>query len=200
MRSSDVQGRFNIDYEAKSLYEGMAEDLGGTVGTEVDWWVWSQSYLTENYTEIVDDIYDVSSSVVGGGRLWSSPEKIPVVMAQLVRSTNVMNERGFYVSDTLRLVVNIDTLIEYLPEVVDNPSQHIRDRIVYRGQVFVPTRVLPRGAFGFRYAVATIDCNQVNSEELVNDPQFQSYALNPTSELRTLGYGSGTYGSEPYGE
>lgn len=200
MRSSDVQGRFNIDYEAKSLYEGMAEDLGGTVGTEVDWWQWSQSYLTDNYTSVVDDIYDVSSSVVGGGRQWSTAKKIPVVMAQLVRSTNVMNERGFYVTDTLRLVINIDTLIEYLPDVVDNPSAHIRDRIVYRGEVFVPTRVLPRGAFGTRYAVATIDCNQVNPEELVNDPQFQSYALNPTSEPRTLGYGSGAYGSEPYGE
>ena len=182
------------------MYEGITEDLGGTVGTEVDWWQWSDSYLEANYTDIVDDVYDVSSSVIGKGRIWQSPIKVPVVMAQLIRSTNVMNERGFYVSDTLRLVINIDTIVEYVPDVLANPSNHIKDRIIYRGEVFVPTRVLPRGAFGFRYAVATIDCNQMNSEELVNDPQFQAYASLSVADVRTYGYGNGAYGSDSYGE
>jgi hypothetical protein len=200
MRSSDIQGRFSIDYEAKSLYEGIAEDLGGTVGTEVSWYRWQDYYLQENYNDIVDDIYDVSSSVPTKGRRWMLPFNFPVVMAQLIRSTNVMNERGFYVTDTLRLVINVGDVQRLLPSILSSPSTHIKDRIIYRDEVFTPSRVLPRGAFGSRYSVVTIDCNQVNSEELVNDPQFQKYASATKADLRTIGYGSGNYGSDPYGE
>jgi hypothetical protein len=200
MRSSDIQGRFSIDYEAKSMYEGVAEDLGGTVGTEVSWFRWQNYYLEENYTDIVDDIYDVSSSGSTKGRRWMLPFDFPVVMAQLIRSANVMNERGFYVSDTLRLVLNVGEVQRLLPSLLSDPSNHIKDRIVYRDQVFVPTRVLPRGAFGTRFAVVTIDCNEMNAEELVNDPQFQKYASVSKADPRTIGYGYGSYGSDPYGE
>jgi hypothetical protein len=200
MRSSDIQGRFSIDYEAKSLYEGIAEDLGGTVGTEVSWYRWQDYYLEENYTDIVDDIYDVSSSISTKGRRWMLPFNFPVVMAQLIRSTNVMNERGFYVTDTLRLVINVGEAQRLLPTLFSSPSNHIKDRIVYRDEVFTPSRVLPRGAFGSRYSVVTIDCNQVNSEELVNDPQFQKYAPVSKADNRTIGYGNGYYGSDGYGE
>lgn len=193
-------GRFSLDYEAKSIYEGIGEELGATVGVDVSWFRWQEYFLEDNYTDIVDPIYDVSSTEVGKGRRWMLPFKMPAIMAQIIRSTNVMNERGFYVSDTLRLVINVGEVQRLLPELLGNPNKHIKDRIVYRGQVYVPTRVMPRGAFGYRWAVVTIDCNQVNPEELVNDPQFQNYASPVKSEPRTIGYGYGGYGSEPYGE
>lgn len=208
MRGSKLQGRFHIDYEAKSMYEGIAEELGATVGQEVDWYQWSDDYLIDNYSVVVDPIYDVSNygvegNIPGGipkGRRWSLPFKLPTVMAQLIRSTNVMNERGFYVTDTLRLVVNVGDVQRLIPGMLMDPTQHIKDRIVYRSEVFVPTRVLPRGAFGARYAVVTIDCNQVNPEELVNDPQFATFASPVTSESRLSTYGAGLYGSGLYGE
>ena len=211
MRGSKLQGRFNIDYEGKSMYEGIAEDLGAMVGQEVDWYRWSDTYLIENYTAIVDDIYDTSNadtSVSNSGRRWAAPFKLPTVMAQLIRSTNVMNERGFYVTDTLRLVVNVGDVERLIPSMLKDPSSHIKDRILYRGEVFVPTRVLPRGAFGHQYAVVTIDCNQVNPEELVNDPQFLDEAspvvADPRAEsifpsVTTVSYGSLAYGENPYG-
>lgn len=203
MRGSKLQGRFSIDYEGRSMYEGIAEDLGGQVGVEVDWFRWQEYYLEENFDSIVDPIYDVSTSQPGMGRRWMLPFNMPVVMAQLIRSSNVMNERGFYVTDTLRIVINAGDAQRLLPSLVgNNPSEHIRDRILYRGQIFTPTRVLPRGHFGYKWAVITIDCNQVNPEELVNDPQFQQYAASPTEDLRItsaeLGYGA--YGSGEFGE
>jgi hypothetical protein len=200
MRGAKVFGRFNLDYETKSMYEGVAEDMVGTVGQEIDWFRWQNYYLDENYTDIVDDIYDVSSSVAGKGRRWMLPFKMPVALAQLIRSSNIMNERGFYVSDTLRIVLNVGDVKRLIPELLENPSNHIKDRIVYKNQVFIPSRVLPRGVFGNNYAVITIDCNQVNPEELVNDPQFQKYAAAPQSDFRTYGYGVGVYGSDRYGE
>lgn len=183
---ADRNSRFDMDYETKSMYEGIAEDLGGVVGQEVDWFRWKDYYLDEHYTEIVDDIYDVSSSTPGMGRRWMLPFKMPTVMAQLIRSTNVMNERGYYVTDTLRLVINVGDVQRLTPEMLTDPSHHIKDRIIYRGEVFTPTRVLPRGSVGYRWTVVTVDCNQVNSEELVNDPQFQRYAAPAKPELRNL--------------
>lgn len=185
MRGAKLQGRFNIDYEAKSMYEGIAEDLGEPVGQEVDWFRWQDYWLEENYGEVVDDVYDTSSSIQAKGRRWMLPFKMPTVMAQLIRSSNVMNERGFYVTDTLRLVLNVGDVQRLVPEMITNPSKHIKDRIIYRGQVFIPTRVLPRGSFGNRWAVVTIDCNQVNPEELVNDPQFSKYASPAIPDRRT---------------
>jgi hypothetical protein len=168
------------------MYEGIAEDLGGTVGMDVSWFRWQDYYLDENYEDIVDDIYDVSSSIPTKGRRWMLPFDFPVVMAQLIRSTNVMNERGFYTSDTLRLVINVGEVQRLIPTLLTDPNNHIKDRIVYRDQVFIPARVLPRGAFGSRYSVVTVDCNQVNSEELVNDPQFQRYASRSIIDPRNV--------------
>ena len=185
MRGSKLPGRFGMDYEAKSMYEGIAEDLGGQVGVEVDWFRWQEYYLDENYDTIVDEIYDVSnSSGPSTGRRWMLPFNMPVVMAQVIRSSNIMNQRGFYTSDNLRLVMNVGDVERLIPQMLTTPNLHIKDRILYKGQVYVPSRVLPRGSFGYRYAVVTIDCNQVNPEELVNDPQFKQYALAPKTDPR----------------
>jgi hypothetical protein len=176
MRGNKVQGRFKIDYESASMDEGIVDELRDPVGTAVSWWTWDPDALAEDYETWVDPIYDVSNQTEGQGRRWNDPFELPVIMAQQLRSTNVMNERGFYVTDTLRLVIAVDDLNRLLPSMVSNPTTHIKDRVIFHNEVFVPTRVLPRGLYKERYSVVTIDCNQVNAEELVNDPQFQSYS------------------------
>ena len=105
------------------------------------------------------------------------PFNMPCVTAQLIRGSNEMNERGFYVVDTLRIVLNVGDVQRLVPDMLVNPDNNIRDRILYRGNVFTPSRVLPRGHFGYNWAVVTIDCTEVNSDELINDPQFKQYAL-----------------------
>ena len=176
MRGTKVQGRFKIDFENKSMEEGMVDELRDPVGTEVDWWTWDPNALAANYANWVDPIYDVSNQEDGKGRRWNEPFKLPVIMAQQLRGTNVMNERGFYVVDTLRLVVSVADVQRLLPVMLTNPNEHIKDRAVFQNEVFVPTRVLPRGRYANFYSVITIDMNLVNAEELVNDPQFQNYA------------------------
>lgn len=177
MRGSKVQGRFKIEFENKSMEEGMVDELRDPVGSTVQWWQWDYEYIAEHPEEVIDPIYDVSSQVTGYGRRWITPVNLPVIMAQQLRGTNVMNERGFYVVDTLRLVVSVADLNRLLPDVISNPNFHIKDRVVFQNEVFVPTRVLPRGRYSNFYSVVTIDCNLVNGEELVNDPQFQEYAV-----------------------
>jgi hypothetical protein len=191
MRGTHILGRFDIDYEALSIYEGINDELRLPVGNVVDWWEWDQDHLEENYEDVVDDIYDTSKSTPATlssptilGRKWLEPLKVPVVMAQVIRGGSVINERGFYTTDTLRLVINVKDINALLPQMLPIPDQHIKDRIVYKGQVFSPTRLLPRGHFKDYYAVVTVDCNEVNSEELVNDAQFQQYALEPEQPQR----------------
>ena len=176
MRGSKVQGRFKIDFENKSMEEGVVDELRDPVGTEVDWWAWDPAALAADYNTWVDPIYDVSNQEAGQGRRWKNPFKMPVIMAQQIRGTNVSNERGFYVVDTLRLVVAVADVQRVLPALLDNPNAHIKDRIIFQDEIFVPTRALPRGRYANFYSVVTLDCNQVNPEELVNDPQFQAYA------------------------
>ena len=175
MRGNQVQGRFKIDFETKSMDEGIVDELRAPVGTEVDWWLWDDAALAADYANWVDPIYDVSNQEDGKGRHWNTPFKLPVIMAQQLRGTNIMNERGYYTTDTLRLVIAVADINRLLPAMVTDPSIHIKDRVVFQNGVFVPTRVLPRGKYKERYSVITIDCNQVNPEELVNDPQFQTF-------------------------
>lgn len=195
MRGTKVQGRFKIDFETQSMDEGIVDELRDPVGTEVDWWVWNDRDLADNYDNWVDNTYDVSNSGSNKGRRWKTPFKLPVIMAQQMRGQNIMNERGFYTTDTMRLVVSVADINRLLPAMINNPSQHIKDRIVFQGYVFTPMRVNPRGRYKDRYSVVTIDCNMVNAEELVNDPQFQSF----TSVPEDFGFGAGGYGSETYG-
>lgn len=176
MRGNQVQGRFKVDYENFSINEGIVDELREPVGTVVDWWQWDEEYLENNPTTVYDDTYDVSSQIYGQGRRWKTPFQLPTIMSQLMRSTNVMNERGFYVTDTLRLVISVADVEHYIPAMLNNPNVHIKDRIVFQSEVFVPTRVLPRGRYANNYAVITIDCNEVNPEEIVNDSQFQQYS------------------------
>lgn len=177
MRGYDSAGRFKVDYEILSMQEGMTEELVNKVGQVVNWFRWQDWYKQENFDTMVDDIYDVSSDVYNEGRRWMLPFKLPVVTAQITRGPNQMNERGFYVVDTMRLVINAGEAQRLFPEILrDEPNDFIRDRIIYRGQVFTPIRINPRGAVGYDYAVVTVDCNEVNSDELVNDPQFVRFA------------------------
>lgn len=176
MRGNQVQGRFKIDFETKSMDEGIVDELRTPVGTEVDWWIWDDNYFEANPELVFDPIYDTSNQEDGKGRHWIDPFKMPVILAQQLRGTNVNNERGFYTTDSLRLVIAVDDINRLLPAMIADPSVHIKDRIVFQGGVFVPTRVLPRGRYKDRYSVVTIDCNQVNPEELVNDSQFQEFA------------------------
>ena len=204
MRGTRLQGRFDVNgHEAMSMYEGMREDLAYPAGVVVDWWEWNMAYIEGNYSDVVDEVYDVSlSAPAGSGRRWKPPVSVQVIAAQFVAGGTTMNTRGFYTTDTLRLIVGMDELEAVFPGFMatDDPSNHIRDHIVFKGQVYRPTVVMPRGHFAQRWALVTIQCNQVNPEELVNDPQFQQYALPSTSEPRTAIFGAGGYGTGKYGE
>lgn len=173
LRGTDVQGRFTIDFEASSIWEGIRDELASPVGVQVDWYTWEHDF---DLDLVADDIYDTSNPTPGLGRSWNNPVKVPVVTAQIFQGQISQNDRGFYNVDTMRVVINAEDAVKFFPDILTAPDDHIKDRIVFRNEVFTPIRVYPRGHMEYKFAVVTIDCAQVNAEELVNDPQFQQFA------------------------
>lgn len=180
MRGEQVLGRFTIDHERGSIIGGTQKEVVRTVGYDVEWW------LFDAVNSLIDPIYDVGSSA--GGRRWIGPTPITVVNASLIQGYTMQSAEGFYNTDVLDLTINMDVIemgsrsgsdspqireLKYLPS---NPDGYLRDRVVFRQQVFTPKQVLPKGIITNDYTLFSIQCVQVNSEEMVNDPQFQDYA------------------------
>lgn len=161
MRGRNTIGRFDPELEVKSIRHGITQDLQAPVGQYVAWRVYDEEATA------TDDIYDVGSP--SGGRVWSKPIELPVVNAYVFQNELYQNDRGFYTVDTLRLFVNFDDVIRLLPTLDTNPDQHLRDRAEFRGQMYVPNRVFPRGQINMDYMMLTVDLTQVKPEEQVND-------------------------------
>lgn len=189
MRAYNQGGRFTPDFESNSISSGIDEDLQRFSGTYAQWWVYNPE------TTSVDDLYDVGASD-GIGRQWDGPYELPVIRALITQGQVPLSERGFYNADMLHLTLNANDVERVHPNVINNPDLQNRGRIVWLGQVFRPFRVQQSGIVSNRFHLVVADCIQIASEELVNDPQFQQYVLDPVS----LGYGYGGYGDDLYGE
>lgn len=168
MRASGNEiGRFDPAFEIRDIKQGITYDLTSFVGSLCDWWVYS--------TTTLDSIYDVGVST-GTGRTWASPLTLVVTRNLLERGTNEDRGSGFYNVDSLHLTFNMADVISAIPDIMTFPDNHSKDRVVYDGQVYRPTSVHPRGVVGMQFVILAVELVQIHKEELVNDPQFQSYA------------------------
>lgn len=176
MRHSDPGGRFLIPWEQKDIFRGIDAELRAPVGQHVEW-------IRFDYkSSRTDEIYDVADRRIG--RQWMEPLRIPAYAAFIYQGQSSHNDRGFYNTDILRVSVAMNLMEEVFPELVWEPDAHIKDRVLYRGKVFVPTRTYLRGLLRNSHTIFTIDANQVNPEEYVNDPQLLDWAkrgVNPPS-------------------
>jgi hypothetical protein len=183
MRGDKREGRFSIDFERASSVSGVTKELVHTVGTSIDW------YIYDKTNSVIDPIYDVGADSGSAGRLWKPKITIPVVQANLDQGTTIQDQRGFYNTDTLNVLFNMDVIenavslygtvaanIRKLSTITNDPDLYLRDRIVFRNNVFSPIRVGLDGLVTDKYTLVNLQCVQVNAEEMVNDSQFQSYA------------------------
>jgi hypothetical protein len=163
-RHSDPRGRFDIAYERASIYDGISTELQHTVGQVVKWLIFDPAQSEK------DSIYAVASQT--GGRKWKRAVSIPAFGAFVYQGASEHNVRGFYNTDLLRASFAADEIIRAIPDIVTDPDQHILDRIAYRGRLFVPRILNLRGLIQDQYTVITVEGNQVNPEESVNDHIF----------------------------
>jgi hypothetical protein len=120
----------------------------------------------------------------GDGRKWKSPVSVPVIKAILKEGQTNLVQEGFYNADSIHVVIDHDVLINSIPEMLykldptdsENPDPLNRDRIVWKNQVYRPISSSYSGIIKEKFVLMTFDCQQVMSDELINDPQFQAYA------------------------
>lgn len=175
MRSYNVGGRFDSDFESDQISEGITADRTNVVGTTAQWWKF------DSVNSIKDAIYDVEP--IGTGRVWTGPKILPVITATLTEGSSMLNERGFYNTDALHLILNIDDVFDIAPELfteralvsttIDLADKY---RIVFKGEVYRPVRTQPMGLVANRHTLIDMSLTQLAPDELVNDAQFLSYA------------------------
>lgn len=174
MRHSDPGGRFTVGWEQFSIFDGIDGELRAPVGHYVEWIQFDAD------ASGVDVIYDVADQETG--RQWRDPIRIPAYASFIYQGPTMHNDRGFYNTDILRVSAAMDVMERVFPSLVWEPDTHIRDRVLYRGKIFIPTRIYLRGLLRNTHTIFTVDANQVNEEEWVNDPQLIEWAgrsLNP---------------------
>ena len=159
-----------MSYEQMSISDGIDSELRAPVGQHV-LWVEFDSDATE-----VDSIYDVADYRTTGRQWKFPPVRIPAFTCAIRQGPTVHNDRGFYNADTLHLGVAMNVIERLYPSLAWEPDAHIKDRVLYRGNIFVPVRFGLQGLLRDTYTVFTVDANQVNPEEHVNDPQLTEWA------------------------
>lgn len=171
MRAYTPGGRFNADFETTEILSGVDADLKTPVGTFADWWIY------DSINTVVDPIYDVGQDVTAavGGRVWTGPNKLPVIRAVIKQGQVRTSQLGYYNSDTLHLTFNIEDVMRVAPGVESYPDLQTKDRVIWRDQVYRPYGVQQRGIVAERYTLLVVECIQVMPEEMVNDPQFAAY-------------------------
>lgn len=168
MRHSDPGGRFTIPWEQQDIFRGIDGELRAPVGHHVRWIEFDEDASQR------DVIYDVADQVTG--RQWKEPFRLPAFAAFIMQGASIHNDRGFYNTDVLRVSCSMHAIEKVFPELVWEPDRHIKDRVLYRGKIFIPTRASLKGLLRNSHTIFTIDANQVNPEEYVNDPQLVEWS------------------------
>lgn len=170
MRGSGQGGRFDIRYEVDSIYEGMSRDLYDSVGTVFKWFAYAPELTA------VDEIYDVGDP--GIGRQWRGPFPVPVLGVRFQQGDTMQNKRGLYTSDALHAVINVGQLDKVIFDFsnLDNADAHYKDRFIWRGALWEPTKLWARGQVAKMRTVLSLDAQQVMGDQIVNDPYFSQFA------------------------
>jgi hypothetical protein len=169
----DLTGRFTTTFEVKSIGGGITQDLQNPVGQSVLWWHFDPAGT------LTDPTYDVGNYWTRG-RVWFTPHELPVVLASIEQGPGGHTERGMYTVDMLRLVINTPEFLPYLPDLAIEPDKYLNDRIEYRGGLFQPTTVMPKGHVRHSMVVVTVIAEQIKDDQVVNDSQFNGSRAYPS--------------------
>ncbi|WP_274032547.1 hypothetical protein [Streptomyces sp. MMBL 11-1] len=128
------------------------------------------------------DMHDVYDEATGVGRVFYGKWQLPALHVTHVESANEdPRDAGLYITDTLRVVLEFDQLTKFgLSEMDIKHGSFQRDRIAYDNALYAVQRVNVLGQIRRRDVVVVIEAQQIKSDELVNDPLFANYLIDPS--------------------
>lgn len=170
-RADWKRGRFGVGFEDRRIADGLRA-WQSLVGDQLDY------YRFEREASGLDPVYDEGS---GAGRVYLGPIPLPVLhVVHTQGDAQAGGTVGFYSTDLLHATVAFRQFTRTglsIPDLRD--EKYLRDRAVYDGKVFRITRIRSLGQVQRADLVLGIEAAQVNSDELVDDAQFQAYATDP---------------------
>ncbi|MFH9731869.1 hypothetical protein [Streptomyces sp. NPDC017260] len=171
-RADWKRGRFNINAETTFIHRA----LRGWQSTTGD----TLTYFRFQHAE--SDMHDVYDEATGAGRVYYGRWQLPALHVTHVEAANTdPRDSGLYVTDTLRAVLEFDQLTKFgLSEMDIKHGSFQRDRVAYDGLLYGVQRVNVVGQIRRRDVVVVIEAEQIQNDELVNDPMFRQYLTDPT--------------------
>lgn len=185
-------GRFNINTETTLIHRGL-RGWQRQIGDSVIWWRfdYAQSQM--------DPIYDEGTSV---GRVFYGPWTIPTIHCEHIEGTNTEpRDEGLYQVDELHVIAEFRQIQEVGLTFMDlRTGNYQRDRLAYDNKLFQIQECLVLGQIRRRDIIVSITATQIKNDELVDDPQFSAYLIDPTQHFNpTTLYGENEYGQGSYG-
>lgn len=166
------RGRFGVNTETTLIHRALRGWQNRT-GDSVTYW---------RFRRDESDMHDVYDEATGVGRVFYGKWQIPALHVTHVESANeIPGDAGLYITDTLRVVLEFDQLTKFgLTEMDVKHGQFQRDRIAYDNALYAVQRVNVLGQIRRRDVVVVIEAQQIKSDELVNDPEFADYLIDPS--------------------
>ncbi|MER5754287.1 hypothetical protein [Streptomyces sp. NPDC002088] len=160
-------GRFNANYETTDIMatlRGRQAEVGERV----------QYYRFSHADSSGDDLYDEGT---GQGKVFIGPYRIPALHVIHSQGGAQDTPQGLYAVDNLSITASFDALrkMGFSDQDIDH-RKYLTDRVVYDDKVFRVMSIAVLGQIQNRDIIVSVECVQVNPDELVNDAQFARWS------------------------
>jgi len=166
-RLDHKKGRFDVEYESDEI-DGALHGYQGIYG---------QSVLYYKYLKDSSQFHDVYGEPTGSGRIFQSPEAIPVLSVVREEGSAEQLDGGLYWTDTLHLSASFAQLTKAgLTQLDIVHGRYLNDRLGYDGRIWKVTRIAILGQITKRDFIVGVDAVQMKGADLTEDPQFADWA------------------------
>lgn len=185
-------GRFNINTETTLINRGL-RGWQRQIGDSVIWWRFDYSESRQH------PIYDEGTGV---GRVFYGPWTVPTIHCEHIEGGNTEpRDEGLYQVDQLHVIAEFHQIERTGMTFMDlQTGNYQRDRLAYDNKLFAIQECLVLGQIRRRDIIVSITAIQLKNDELVDDPQFSQYLIDPTQHFnQTTLYGENHYGEGSFG-
>ncbi|MFE2539043.1 hypothetical protein [Actinacidiphila glaucinigra] len=171
------RGRFGVNAETTLIHRALRAWQART-GDVV-------TYFRFQYAD--SDVHEVYDEATGAGKVFYGRWQLPALhVTHLESASDEPRDSGLYVTDTLRVVASYDQLVKFgLSDMDIRHGSFQRDRIAYDNALYAVQRLAVVGQIRRRDVIVVIEAQQLHNDELVNDPQFEQYRVDPTQNAVT---------------
>jgi hypothetical protein len=188
-RADWKRGRFSAEVETQEISEGL-RGYQPAFGDHIDYFRFSHGKSKKH------SVYDEAVEV---GRQFAGSVDVPVLDVRHGMGDVQGQQDGFYTVDSLQVSASFRQLSRTgLTEIDLRTNNYLRDRIAYDGRLFRVREMRVLGQIQRSDVVVEMSAVQLKPDELVNDPQFAQYVVDPSAAPLRLGYNLGGYGNGLY--